>query len=271
MPELPEVETTRLGISPHVLGQQVSRVVVRNPQLRWPIPENIEKNLAGSLLISLERRAKYLLFGLERGKLLVHQGMSGSLRVVGIKDLVKKHDHVDICFESGAILRYHDPRRFGAIVWTDEPVEEHTLLKGLGPEPLSNDFEGDLLYERSRGRKRVVKSFIMDSHIVVGVGNIYANEALFAAGIRPNKAAGKISKVAYRRLAEQIKKVLAHSIKQGGTTLRDFVGSDGNPGYFAQSLLVYGRAGYPCKNCGQPLKEMKIGQRATVYCRFCQK
>jgi len=271
MPELPEVETTRLGISPHVLGQRVSRVVVRNPQLRWPIPEGLEKNLVGSLLISLERRAKYLLFGSERGTLLVHLGMSGSLCVVGIKDPAKKHDHVDICFESGAILRYHDPRRFGAIVWTDEPVEEHTLLKRLGPEPLSNSFEGDLLYERSRGCKRVVKSFIMDSHIVVGVGNIYANEALFAAGIRPNKAAGKISKVAYRRLAKQIKKVLAHSIKQGGTTLRDFVGSDGNPGYFAQSLLVYGRAGCPCKNCGRPLKEMKIGQRATVYCRFCQK
>lgn len=270
MPELPEVETTRLGVSPHVLGRQVTNLVIRQSQLRWPIPEDLAEQLHRRKLIETQRRGKYLLFKFSHGFLIIHLGMSGSLRICHPDDSHKKHDHVDIIFSGNHCLRYHDPRRFGAILWTAN-LAEHPLLCHLGPEPLSEDFSGDYLFAKSRKRSKDVKSFIMDSRIVVGVGNIYANEALFSAGIRPTKAAGKVSRASYERLGQEIQLILAKAIKQGGTTLRDFVGGDGKPGYFAQQLLTYGRGGKACVNCGKTLKEIRIAQRSTVFCSHCQK
>ena len=229
MPELPEVETTRRGIEPHISGQTINSVVIRNAKLRWPVPDNLPERLAGKTIQSVKRRAKYLLLEVEDGNLLIHLGMSGSLRIVSSNEPVKKHDHIDILFNNGSCLRYHDPRRFGAVLWSEAPVYEHKLLSQLGPEPLSDDFSASLLYRRSRNKSQAVKTFIMDSHVVVGVGNIYANEALFKAGIRPDKPAGKISKARYERLTDCIKTTLAEAIRQGGTTLRDFVGGDGKP------------------------------------------
>ena len=219
---------------------------------------------------AVERRAKYLLFRTEAGSLLVHLGMSGSLRIVLSELPPGRHDHIDVLLEGGACLRYHDPRRFGCFLWL-ALGETHSLLSGLGPEPLSEEFDGQLLYHLSRGRRGPIKNFIMDGKVVVGVGNIYANEALFLAGIRPDRAAGRISLARCHRLAEIIKQVLTSSIEQGGTTLRDFVGGDGRPGYFAQQLLVYGRAGQPCRCCGSPLREVRLGQRSSVYCVTCQR
>ncbi len=270
MPELPEVETTCRGVAPHVEGRTVQRVEIRESRLRWPIPSQLPGWLAGQRIERVERRAKYLLFHTVSGSLLVHLGMSGSLRVLATPaPPPKTHDHVDIVFDGG-LLRYNDPRRFGCMLWVD-PGESHPLLDDLGPEPLSPDFDGELLYQRSRGRRGPVKNFIMDGHIVVGVGNIYANEALFLAGIRPDRSAGRISQARYERLADCIKQVLTSAIEQGGTTLRDFVGSDGKPGYFVQQLNVYGRGGQPCKNCDTTLKEQRLGQRTTVYCVTCQR
>ncbi|AMO58541.1 5-hydroxymethyluracil DNA glycosylase [Endozoicomonas montiporae] len=271
MPELPEVETTRRGIMPHIVGQTVDSVVVRNPKLRWPVPDNLPELLAGKVIESVSRRAKYLVIKVADGHLLIHLGMSGSLRMVSNNEPVKKHDHVDILFSNGSCLRYHDPRRFGAVLWSEAPVYEHKLIKQLGPEPLSDDFSGSLLYRLSRNKSQAVKTFIMDSHVVVGVGNIYASEALFKAGIRPEKPAGKISKARYERLADCIKTTLAKAIKQGGTTLRDFVGGDGKPGYFKQQLAVYGRAGKPCIRCQSPVTEIRLGNRSTFYCKKCQR
>jgi len=270
MPELPEVETTCRGIAPHIIGQTIQQVIVRNPQLRWPVPENLDQTLSGLIVRSVIRRAKYLLFSTTAGTLLVHLGMSGSLRIVSRDLPAGKHDHIDFIF-GGIVLRYNDPRRFGAVLWTNAPAETHQLLKDLGPEPLLSDFSGDLLYRLSRTRKVPVKSFIMDSHIVVGVGNIYANEALFMAGISPARQAGKVSLARYQQLAECIRVVLQHSIDQGGTTLRDFVNEAGKPGYFKQQLRVYGRAGKPCINCQQPLTEIRLANRSTVYCSACQR
>jgi formamidopyrimidine-DNA glycosylase len=270
MPELPEVETTRRGVEPHSLGRVVSSVIVREPRLRWPVPGDLAAVLAGQTISALERRAKYLLFHTPAGSLLVHLGMSGSLRVVAPGQAPARHDHIDILFQGGQCLRYDDPRRFGCFLWL-QPGERHPLLSALGPEPLSDDFGGELLYRRSRGRTGPVKNFIMDGKVVVGVGNIYANEALFLAGIRPDRAAGRISRDRYRCLAEKIKQVLTFAIEQGGTTLRDFVGGDGKPGYFAQQLYVYGRRGQPCKRCGRELRERRLGQRTTVYCVTCQR
>lgn len=270
MPELPEVETTKRGISPHIVGKEVTDVVIRQPSLRWPIPEDFASQLLGRKLINISRRGKYLLFEFKHGTALGHLGMSGSMRIVDKNEVAAKHDHVDIIFGKLA-LRYHDPRRFGAILWTDANVDEHELIHHLGPEPLSEAFYQDYLFERSRKRSQAIKTFIMDSRIVVGVGNIYANEALFKAGIQPLKAAGKVSKAKYALLTQEIKLVLANAIERGGTTLRDFVGGDGKPGYFAQELSVYGRGGLPCVNCNKPLTEKKLGQRATVYCVNCQK
>ena len=241
MPELPEVETTRRGIAPHLIGQRVQRVVVRNPRLRWPIPEDLDVRLSGQKIISVERRAKYLLIAAEVGTLIGHLGMSGSLRMVKQGTPVEKHDHVDIELESGWVLRYTDPRRFGAMLWSIEPPLQHKLLQKLGPEPLSDEFNVEYLFQRSRRRSLPIKPFIMDNAVVVGVGNIYASEALFAAGIDPRREAGSVSKARYGRLTDEIKRVLAVAIEQGGTTLRDFVGGDGKPVTFSKSCLLWAR------------------------------
>lgn len=270
MPELPEVETTRLGIQDHLLGQRIQRVLVRNGQLRWPIPASLGQELPEQCFTRIERRGKYLLLFADDGCLLIHLGMSGSLRIILAAEPPGKHDHVDIQLHNGKALRYCDPRRFGCMLWLKESPTEHPLLRHLGPEPLTEAFDGPHLFQHGKGRRCTVKSFIMDSAVVVGVGNIYANEALFMAGIKPQRAAGRISAQRYERLVACIKTILAHSITQGGTTLRDFVGGDGKPGYFKQSLLVYGRAGEPCLQCGSTLKELRLGQRSSVYCASCQ-
>ena len=270
MPELPEVETTRRGVEPHCLGRAVERVNVRDSRLRWPVPDSLASVLPGLLITAVERRGKYLLFRTVEGCLLVHLGMSGSLRVVAPGAPPGRHDHIDLLLEGGVCLRYHDPRRFGCFLWQGRE-EVHPLLINLGPEPLSSEFDGRLLYHRSRGRKGPVKNFIMDGKVVVGVGNIYANEALFQSGIHPGRAAGRISLARYQRLGTCIKRVLTSAIEQGGTTLRDFVGGDGKPGYFAQQLFVYGRTGQPCKVCGTALRELRLGQRSSVYCVTCQR
>ncbi|MBN4075125.1 MAG: DNA-formamidopyrimidine glycosylase [SAR86 cluster bacterium] len=271
MPELPEVETTCRGIQPHIEGKTVKSVLVRQPQLRWPVSAELGEILPGQRINKVSRRGKYLLLETKAGCVLIHLGMSGSLRITKKSEEVKKHDHVDIIMKNGAILRYHDPRRFGCMLWAGQQPFKHVLLEKLGPEPLTDDFNADHLFALSRKRNAAIKNFIMDGHIVVGVGNIYANEALFAAGIKPRRAAGKVSKAAYIRLVAAIKAILAEAIEQGGTTLRDFVGGDGKPGYFKQSLSVYGRGGESCVNCQTTLKEIRLGQRSTVYCPKCQR
>ncbi len=270
MPELPEVETTCRGIRPHVENKSIREVIVRQPQLRWPISAEISRLLPGQRIKKVSRRGKYLLLNLAAGCVLIHLGMSGSLRIAKKSEEIKKHDHVDIILKNGDILRYHDPRRFGCMLWAGAQPLKHVLLEKLGPEPLSDDFNMNHLFTLSRKRSAAIKNFIMDSHIVVGVGNIYANEALFAAGIKPRRQAGKVSKASYIKLVASIKKILAEAIEQGGTTLRDFVGGDGKPGYFKQSLSVYGRGGENCLKCQTVLKEIRLGQRSTVYCPKCQ-
>jgi len=270
MPELPEVETTRRGIEPYLKGQRVSRVLVRERRLRWPIPEDLDVRLSGQRIQAVERRAKYLLIRAESGTLIGHLGMSGSLRLVECGLPAGRHEHVDIELESGLALGYTDPRRFGALLGSQAPLH-HELLARLGPEPLGEEFDGERLYQLSRGKQLAVKPFIMDNAVVVGVGNIYATEALFAAGIDPRRPAGSIARARYLRLGEAIKRILAQAIECGGTTLRDFVGGDGKPGYFQQELFVYGRAGEFCKSCGSTLRETRLGQRASVYCPRCQR
>jgi len=270
MPELPEVETTLRGIEPHLLNRRIKRVIVRDSRLRWPVPAEVSK-AEGQLFISLERRGKYLLLGLERGGLIFHLGMSGSLRILQYPPAPQKHDHVDIELENGVCLRFNDPRRFGAFLWVEGPMESHDLLRNLGPEPLSDDFTVNHIYQRSRGRQVAIKNFIMDGHNVVGVGNIYASEALFMAGIHPQRAAGRVSRQRYEGLVAAIRDVLARAIRRGGTTLRDFVNSDGAPGYFAQELLVYDRAGGDCFQCGSKIRLKVIGQRSSYYCPACQR
>ncbi|MBZ2169372.1 bifunctional DNA-formamidopyrimidine glycosylase/DNA-(apurinic or apyrimidinic site) lyase [Marinobacter sp. F4216] len=270
MPELPEVETTRRGIAPHCEGQVISAVTVRNPSLRWPVPSDLAERVSGKRIQSADRRAKYLLIHLEDGTLIIHLGMSGSLRVITDNAPPMTHDHLDLTLESGTVLRFNDPRRFGCWLWTDS-VDRHPLIESLGPEPLSEAFNGELLFQRSRSKKTPIKNFIMDNHVVVGVGNIYANEALFKAGIHPRRQAGRISLDRYRRLAEAIRETLSAAILMGGTTLRDFVNSDGKPGYFAQVLLVYGKTGSPCTQCNTLLKEIRMNNRSTVYCPRCQR
>lgn len=271
MPELPEVETTLRGISPHILGQCVMTVSVRNSALRYPVDADLAAKLAGARVLGLARRGKYLLLAFEGGHLLIHLGMSGVLRLVPVGAEPGKHDHVDIAFQSGGVLRFTDPRRFGAVLWWGGDIGDHALLRSLGPEPLGDDFDGTYLRRRGAGKKAPVKSFIMDSRVVVGVGNIYANEALYLSGIHPLRPAGRISLRRYRRLASAIRSVLNLAIGQGGTTLRDFVGSDGRPGYFSQSLAVYGRGGQPCPGCGGVLREVRLTGRSTVYCPRCQR
>ena len=271
MPELPEVETTRRGIEPHLRARCVERLVVRDARLRWPVPEDLADRLAGVRIDAVERRGKYLLLRTPRGTVIVHLGMSGSLRVLPADTPPAKHDHVDWVLDDGRCLRLRDPRRFGCVLWAGDDPLAHPLLAGLGPEPHSEAFDGDYLFELSRGRKVNVKAFIMNSHVVVGVGNIYANESLFRARIHPGRAAGRIGRERYRTLATAIRDILADAIAQGGTTLRDFTNSDGKPGYFSQQLQVYGRAGEPCTGCGEPLRLMRNEQRATVYCPLCQR
>ncbi len=273
MPELPEVETTRRGIAAHIEGKRIAELSVRERRLRWPIPDKLEARLRNKTINSVERRAKYLLLRIDQGVLIVHLGMSGSLRILepNTESPLKTHDHVELRLEDGTRLRYHDPRRFGCILWQEGIDADHPLLVDLGPEPLSEEFNAEQLFLRSRQRKVPIKSFIMDNRIVVGVGNIYANEALFFAGINPQRAAGKISRARYVKLVDCIKQVLARAIEVGGTTLRDFTGSDGKPGYFSQSLAVYGRGGQPCTHCKKPLREIRLGQRSTVYCVNCQR
>jgi formamidopyrimidine-DNA glycosylase len=275
MPELPEVETTRRGLAPHVEGRRIQAVTLRRPDLRWPIPAEVARELPGQRIDAVRRRAKYLLMDTAAGSALLHLGMSGSLRVLPADTPVTAHDHVDIALADaaggpGRVLRFNDPRRFGSLLW--QPVGEvHALLQGLGPEPLSDTFDGDYLFELSRGRKAPVKAFLMDQAVVVGVGNIYAAESLFRAGISPLRAAGKVSRERYVALAGAVKAILAYAITRGGTTLRDFLSPDGAPGYFEQELSAYGRGGEPCPRCGRPMKQASIGQRATVWCGHCQR
>lgn len=290
MPELPEVETTRRGLAPHLEGRRVQSVLLRRPDLRWPIPPQVGELLPGERIRAVRRRAKYLLLDTDAGSALLHLGMSGSLRVLPAATPVREHDHVDIALAAarGAparVLRFNDPRRFGCLLW--QPAGEiHPLLRGLGPEPLAEAsggstvdgaaadgavFDGDYLFARSRGRRAPVKTFLMDQRIVVGVGNIYAAEALFAAGISPLRAAGRVSRERYVALAAEVKRILAHAIDRGGTTLRDFLAPDGAPGYFEQELSAYGRGGAPCPRCGRALRQIAVGQRTTAYCPSCQR
>lgn len=271
MPELPEVETTRLGLEPILRGQRIASLEVRNPRLRWPIAPETPDSVKNQRILGLERRGKYLLIRLERGTLIVHLGMSGSLRVVSPDARPGPHDHWDLELPDGRRLRLRDPRRFGALLWTAAPPHTHPLLKRLGPEPLENGFDGDYLYQQGRRHRIAVKTLIMDSRIVVGVGNIYANEALFASRIRPQRDCGRISLHRYEVLADSIREVLNEAIAQGGTTLRDFVRDDGQPGYFAQRLQVYGRTGEPCPACEGAIRQTRTGQRSTFYCPRCQR
>lgn len=271
MPELPEVETTVRGLAPHVEGLVIQKLVIRQPQLRWPVPEGLAATLHDLSIKSVGRRAKYILFSTGQGTIIVHLGMSGSLRILAMNTPAEKHDHADWIFSNDTVMRFRDPRRFGAILWTEDSPEKHVLLKDLGPEPLLDTFDGDYLHSRAKLKKTPVKSFVMDSHIVVGVGNIYANEALFLSGILPTRLAGDITQDEFRNLASAIKAVLSNAIAQGGTTLRDFVNETGNPGYFKQQLNVYGRGNMPCRLCLKPLTEIRINNRSTVFCPCCQK
>lgn len=274
MPELPEVETTLRGIAPHLKERRIVDTLIRQSALRWPVPEDLAERLRGQAIGDCSRRGKYLLFSLGQGEnhghLLMHLGMSGSLRLIPREQSPGKHDHLDVVLDNGLALRFTDPRRFGAVLWAEGKLEQHKLLSSLGPEPLGEDFTANYLFQHSRQRKAPIKNFVMDSHVVVGVGNIYANEALFKCGIHPKREAGRISFVRYKRLCEAIKAVLNDAITQGGTTLRDFVGGDGKPGYFKQQLCVYGRRGEACIRCGNTLKEIRLAQRSTVYCPRCQ-
>jgi formamidopyrimidine-DNA glycosylase len=269
MPELPEVETSRRGIEPHLVGQPIVDVTIRNRELRWPVSKEVDRHLPGETIVSVDRRAKYLLINTTDGTAILHLGMSGHLTIVARDAPAGIHDHVDIGLASGHALRLRDPRRFGSLHWSDDP-HSHWLLKGLGPEPLGDDFSGEHLWHRSRGRRIAVKQFIMNAGIVVGVGNIYASESLFLAGINPKRAAGRIALPRYEALAEAIRNVLQRAIRAGGTTLRDYYGGFGEAGWFQQELDVYGREDKPCHRCNRPVTAIVQGQRATYYCKNCQ-
>ncbi len=269
MPELPEVEVCRLGITPHIIAQQVTEVVIRNARLRWPIPDEVS-SVVGLPVLKVDRRAKYLLIRFSTGTLLLHLGMSGTIRVIDKDTPVAKHDHFDLVFQHGKALRLNDPRRFGAVLWLANDEDELGLLTKLGPEPLSDDFARGYLFSKAKNRKVPIKTFLMNNHVVVGVGNIYANEALFQAGILPTAKAGDINEQRFNKLTDIIKQVLSAAIAQGGTTLKDFTQADGRPGYFAQSLMVYGRAGQLCVNCQTKLEEIRQSNRSSVFCPTCQ-
>ena len=276
MPELPEVETTLRGLAPHLVGAVITGVAIRCPRLRWPIPESLPELLTGQLIRSLRRRAKYLLLDTDAGTLILHLGMSGSLRILPTCTPVAPHDHFDLLLNNGCLMRLRDPRRFGAVLWHSGEVNTHPLLAKLGPEPLEtyldrDSFDADYLYRMTRGRTVSIKQFIMDNHVVVGVGNIYACESLFRAGIRPQLKAGRLSLPRSARLVEEIRATLSEAITAGGSTLRDFVNASGNPGYFQQQHWVYGRSGEPCRSCGTPILQIKQGQRSSFYCNHCQR
>jgi len=271
MPELPEVETTRRGIEPYLRGQTIQKLIVRQASLRWPVPAALANDIRHNRIERVSRRAKYLLIGTDSGTLIIHLGMSGSLRIVKDNSPHGPHDHIDMLMDDSILLRYSDPRRFGAWLWTKKDTDSHPLLCRLGPEPLSNDFNADYFFDRSRGRKLAIKSFLMDSHVVSGIGNIYASEALFRGGVHPARAAGRISRQRYVKLVDVVKQVLTEAIRQGGTTLRDFSNGEGKPGYFQQSLNVYGQSGNPCPVCTTPIREARTGQRSTFYCPHCQR
>lgn len=275
MPELPEVETTRRGIAPHLVGQAIASVIVRNPRLRWPIPDDLSELLTGLTIQAVIRRAKYLLLDCSVGTLILHLGMSGSLRILPAKMAhsvasPEKHDHFDLILRDQTILRLRDPRRFGAVLWHTGNILQHPLLINLGPEPLTADFNAQQLFKKTRESRASIKQTLMNSHVVVGIGNIYANEALFLAGINPEVAAGKIGITRYERLVQAVKQILQQSIEAGGSSLRDFVNSDGRPGYFQQQYWVYGRAGERCKQCDSEIKQIKQSQRSSFYCSNCQ-
>jgi len=269
MPELPEVEVCRLGISPHIIAKQVTQVIIRNASLRWPIPDDI-RSVVGLPVLKVDRRSKYLLIRFSTGTLLIHLGMSGTIRVIEQSTPIAKHDHFDLVFQHGKALRLNDPRRFGAVLWLENDQDELGLLTKLGPEPLSDDFYHGYLFSKAKNRKVPIKTFLMNNHVVVGVGNIYANEALFQAGILPTTKAGDINENRFNKLTDIIQQVLSAAIAQGGTTLKDFTQADGRPGYFAQSLMVYGRAGEPCVNCQTKLIEIRQSNRSSVFCPSCQ-
>ena len=271
MPELPEVETTRRGLEPYLAGTRIDALEVREPRLRWPVAPDMAERVAGRRVVAVGRRGKYLVLELDGGALLVHLGMSGSLRLVESGEAPGPHAHWDLRLASGRWLRYTDPRRFGSLHWWSGEPAEHPLLRGLGPEPLGEGFHGEYLYRAARGRRAPVKSLLMDARVVAGIGNIYANEALFLAGIAPGRPAGRISLVRYRRLAGAVRQVLAEAVAAGGTTLRDFTSGDGRPGYFRQRLRVYGRRGAACPACGELVRERRQGQRSTFYCARCQR
>jgi len=270
MPELPEVETTRRGIEAHVRGRRVVDVRLRVPALRWPIAGEIASVLPGHRIEHVRRRAKYLLLETRPGDVLVHLGMTGVLRVLPARTPVQRHDHADLLLDDGRLLRFSDPRRFGCLLWQPRG-EVHPLLRELGPEPLSEGFDGDHLWRTARGRRAPVKTFLMDQAVVVGVGNIYAAEALFRAGIHPARPAGRVSRSRYRDLAAAVRTILARAIERGGTTLRDFLDPDGAPGYFEQELVVYGREGQPCPRCGTRIRALRLGGRSSCYCPRCQR
>jgi formamidopyrimidine-DNA glycosylase len=281
MPELPEVEVTRRGVAPHLEERIVEDVILRREGLRWPFPPKLRELLAGRRILGTGRRGKYLLIHFEHGTLIVHLGMSGHLRVLPEGTELKKHDHFDLVVSGGnagpdgrQVLRLHDPRRFGAVLWhghDDGELEQHVLLRELGVEPLEDGFSGALLHKATRNRSAPIKQVLLAGDIVVGVGNIYACESLFRAGINPKTAAGKISRARYDKLAEAIRDILAAAIVQGGSTLRDFIAVNGQSGYFQQTYFVYDRAGVPCRNCGAPVRQIKQGQRSTFYCATCQR
>lgn len=271
MPELPEVETIRRGIAPHVTGRAIERVVVRDRRLRWPIPKDFERNLAGRKIVDVGRRGKYLLLDLGGDRVILHMGMTGRLSLHEPGRPVRKHDHLDLELSGNLMLRFNDARRFGAALWWPGSQKDHVLLKDMGPEPFDPAFDADYLFKLSRGRSAPVKNFLMDGRVVVGVGNIYAVESLFRAGIRPMRPAGRVSRVEYEKLVSAVRAVLEDAIAAGGTTFRDFKNSEGEPGYFVQKLFVYDRGGEPCRNCKTAIKRLVIGQRSSFYCSRCQK
>ncbi|MBX3631183.1 MAG: bifunctional DNA-formamidopyrimidine glycosylase/DNA-(apurinic or apyrimidinic site) lyase [Nitrosomonas sp.] len=276
MPELPEVEVTRIGIAPYLEKHRVAEIAVRNRKLRWPVPEYLDDKLRGQVLHAITRRGKYLLFSGDTGTLIIHLGMSGSLRILthdnqSVIEAPDTHDHFDLIVENRIVMRMRDPRRFGAVLWHEGDVLQHPLLRNLGPEPLSVDFNAERLYQYSRGRKSSVKAMLMDNHVVVGVGNIYANETLFQSGIHPASTIGRIGIRRYDKLVRNVQAVLQKAIQAGGSSLRDFVNIDGKPGYFQQHYWVYGRAGLPCRNCNTAIRQIKQGQRSSFYCPGCQR
>lgn len=271
MPELPEVETACRGIRPHLVGQKIVKVVVRERRLRWPIPNVLLKALPGQIVRTVERRAKYILIRTDAGTAILHLGMSGSLRVVPCATTPAKWDHVDLALANGQCLRLRDPRRFGSLLWTTGDPMKHKLLRAIGPEPFNNNFDGNYLYRVSRGRKLAARDFLLNTRMVAGVGNIYANEALFLAGVRPQRAAGRLRRAECEQLAHAIRDTLERAIRAGGTTLRDFQNAEGLPGYFQQTLNVYGRTGEPCPRCRTPIRTRKLGQRSAFFCPDCQR